>query len=241
MAGAAPGDPNTLILVQSLSQSDGNQTFADTGTLGLSVTPVALAGSGLPSHSTDQAKFGTSSIKFKSDILGTIAGYLSLTNDAAMNVGSGDWTFEHWLYIPSLGGTSNSLEYRFYTDAGLTKWVSVQHNPQSPSPDRTFVYVDDGAGGGTQMFPTVELPSDTWFHNALCNDGGTIRLYLDGVLKFSEAAPASINMSQSSRHEIGWSATAANTLTSYLDDFRFSDICRYPDGTSFTPPTRLSP
>ncbi len=91
---------------------------------------------------------------------------------------------------------------------------------------------------GTNLsFP---LPSRSeWHHIAFVKQGTTHRIYVDGV-------EAHNSLPYGPRSQIA--ASVDNVMyvggfggfrwfDGYIDDFRVTNACRYPDGTTFTPPT----
>lgn len=78
-------------------------------------------------------------------------------------------------------------------------------------------------------------------HIAVVRDGGTYRMYFDGVQVDSQAwasAPANTSL-------IGLfigtdeASTTTRDVAGRIARFKLSDVCRYPSGTTFTPPTRF--
>jgi len=79
----------------------------------------------------------------------------------------------------------------------------------------------------------------------LCRDGGNIRTYLNGVQQ------GAANIGFTSSLNVGGTAYSAavgawgnnsGNFTGYIDDFRFTKgYCRYPNGTTFTPPAAAFP
>jgi hypothetical protein len=96
----------------------------------------------------------------------------------------------------------------------------------------TFLSVTDSAA----------LPTNQWVHLAAVRDFGVLRLYRDGVQR------ASANFADAS----GTRSTASGPLTigainengnfcwsGYIDEVLITTNCRYPGGTTFTPPASI--
>ena len=94
-------------------------------------------------------------------------------------------------------------------------------------------------GGGTDysnnQLSSGSAVSQAWHHGAWTKDSGEFRIYLDGVQVASNTQSVSLGNAAFKvvigSHEPNGSAP----FKGYLDEFRVSSVCRYPDGTSFTP------
>ena len=80
-----------------------------------------------------------------------------------------------------------------------------------------------------------------WQHVAMVRDGNTARFYVDGVQQATDSNLATTDVVRDKFDTIRFAHSYVGNGTSYFsgyyDDIRFSDICRYPDGTTFTPPS----
>ena len=196
---------------------------------------------------TSVKKYGTASVKFDGtdDYL-----YMPVQREDDDFV-ENDFTIEAWVYVTGNGSGSYKNILRTYRNVS--------------SVDRGFyLYVGNGTGGDALkpgMFCSftggdghVESPDsislNTWTHIATVRDGGTIRLYVDGVQKASSICSGAYRYDDSSDYYIGTAGNAAhgtNTpISQYfqgnLDDIRVTNgTCRYPSGTTFTPPTKALP
>jgi hypothetical protein len=180
--------------------------------------------------STSTFKYGTGALKFN----GT-TDYLPTPTKTTFALGSGDFTIEGWINQTAtqnayIAGQADST----FTTAG-SAW---------------FLYVTALAPifgvivGATQSATSQNLtaPTNTWTHIAGVRDGSTIRLYVNGVQSSSAAVSGIIN-SPTSSVSVGRAGDYTGAyFNGYIDDFRFTKgICRYPSGTTFTPPTAAFP
>ena len=174
-------------------------------------------------------KFGTHSGSFN----GSNA-YLTDDSGNSQFYTSGDWTIESWFYLTSASsGQSNQI---FEWSNGSTSKQSVLFGYLDPGNMRYEVY--GGYSGGWSLDGsnlntgnnTINL--NTWQHLALTKQGSTTRLYLDGVQKQSVTTSWSF-YNDTNIVSIGGINHAY--FNGYLDEFRFSHVNRYPDGTTFTP------
>ena len=214
-------DANTKLLLHC-DGTNGSTTFTDSSSSAVSVTANSPA-----QVSTSQSKFGGAS--FVSD--GNSA---SLTfTSSGIAVGTGDFTFDCWVYLNSYAYFSAMLIGTI--NAGKTGWafatgssingLKLSSNLSGSWADNLTVNAGDG------------IPTTTWTHIALEREGGTIRIYKNGNMVKSGTGFGSYNFSGSagiiSKYNDGdWSAA----VDGYLDEIRFSNTARY-GGSNFTAPT----
>ena len=89
------------------------------------------------------------------------------------------------------------------------------------------------------VYPSPSITMDTWHHLAIVLDNSAVRAYLDGTQVASQPTAGdvadwdglpyigAINRDYGNQQSFG----------GYLDWLRVSDVARYPNGTSFTPPS----
>ena len=123
--GYAPSDSNTVFLMQSNSQANGNATFADISSY---TQPLTMKGTGVI-HSTEKAAIGTSSIKFNGANGFTAPIHSGTSPELIM---AGDWTMEYWIWAPNSGGGSRVLGLDT-GNAGGTYQQYTRHKSQSGS------------------------------------------------------------------------------------------------------------
>jgi hypothetical protein len=171
-----------------------------------------------PVHSTTQAKVGTTSL----DLTSTKG---LETPDHADWTPSGDWTLEMWAWIESGTSAWSSV----FTHVGTPTGISIGAHSGS-------IWGDTAKQTGGAYIPNIQVgyTAQTWFHIAYVLDGSTGRLYKDGVQVGTGATSGSIgnctNSIKIGRANIGWTGE----YSGYLDEIRFSHVCRYPNGTTFT-------
>jgi hypothetical protein len=178
--------------------------------------------------STSVKKYGTGSLSFNGsgDTLNTP------TNIPTHALGSGDFTYEGWFYSLDSG---SSLRGMFDTRANATS--------------NGGLLVRENSGGflvdyGTTAIITTTTgrTANTWQHIAVVRNSGTIYLYVNGVSAGSVAN--TINFTDTYLRISGFVDTQASPYGyyGYMDDIRVTlGYCRYPSGTTFTPPTQALP
>jgi hypothetical protein len=161
--------------------------------------------------------------------------YLLTPTKTPFTLGSGDFTIEGWINQTATKNAYIAGQADSTFSVGGSAW---------------FLYVTALAPqfgvivGATQSLTSQNLtaPTNTWTHIAGVRDGNNIRLYVNGVQSSSAAVSGSIN-SPTSSVCIGRAGDyVASYFNGYIDDFRFTKgICRYPSGTTFTPPDAAFP
>jgi hypothetical protein len=163
--------------------------------------------------STAQSKFGGSSGRLNG------SSYLSLTHGT--NFGTGDLTIETWAFGTYSG---DSILCEFRSAVTLVAWATG-----------TSLYVFTPAGNAVRG----TLTANQWQHIAVCRQAGLFRVYVDGTQTATWSDGSSLNTA--GNLYIGRFFDNAVSQDWYFDDYRISTVCRYPDGTAFTPPTAAFP
>jgi hypothetical protein len=176
--------------------------------------------------STSVKKYGTGSI-----YITTTGDELKSANKPQFAFGTGNFTIEFWLYTSSTsyglldidGGTSAGW-WRLFVLSSTMYWQSARNTTNILSTSSTTVQ------------------NNAWHHIAVARYNGTTYLYFDGVSQTSGADTTNYNQSTGNLN-IGYTnAGTGYQLVGYMDDVRItSGYCRYPSGTTFTPPTAALP
>jgi len=179
---------------------------------------------------TAEKKFGTASLQ----CVGTdAADFLSTPNSDDFMFGTGDFTVEYWVY------TTNSGVYQYLM--GQIRADGTDEFFMRLNTDSKVLFMLKGESSAKQCVGTTALSVSTWYHIAGVRDGDNLRLYIDGVLEDTEAFTSQSQERPTVVFEVG--ATPYNSdaggsgFSGYIDEFRISNTCRYPSGTTFTPAT----
>lgn len=207
--GAVTATP--LLLVHS-DDTNGSTTFVDSSSTGATISI-----SGTVTHSTEQAKFGGSSMKFADGAL--------TVSDASYAVGTGDFTIDFWAYRTGNMGTAG-LASGGIIDGAL--------GPQMHTADTTF---SANVWNNTPAAPSITniaVPINTWTHFAFVREGGNSRVATNGV--FSSVVVQNQNAS-STQFAIGarYGNGSFRLNNTYIDEFRFASGAAW--SADFTPPT----
>jgi len=171
--------------------------------------------------STAQSKFGGSSMAFD----GT-GDYLPFTNSLISNFGTGDFTFECWVYkTTSSGGDQVIIDARAANNA--TPWLVAITNA-----NLIYFY------SGTAYTTSSSISLNTWSHIAVSRSSGTLKIFIDGVSGFSGSVTT--NLDKNAGGKIGSDVSGNAVLYGYIDDLRITKgYARYT--ANFTPPTQALP
>lgn len=240
---------NTVLLVSGEEGIDLAQTFTDS-TGRHTVDGTRAIGTSISELSTEQAKFGTQSMKVFDDIGGG--------NDSGFNVADGadfdfttdnpDFTVEFHRYTPNISGTAIATIGQWQIAAGGYSWkISVLTNadPGTSSSITVNVSTDGSTSNLTYTFnglcTLAPIKANTWAHIALVRDGNTARIFVDGTQIETEDWTGLVLHNSTYDFAMG---TAAQTQGSsddvYLDNVRVTKgVARYTE--DFTPPTEAFP
>lgn len=204
-----------LVKLGSTTVTGGTQVAMKAEWANQSATISAAAGKTVtsfnsPVHSTTEFKVGATSL----DLTSTKG--LEIADDPDWAT-TGDSTIEMWVYSSSTPNWSP-----FIVQAGTGGMAIGYFNGD------VRAYVPSAATLVTA------LANNTWFHVALCLDGTTARLYMNGVQMASATGgtqyPDVTGPIALGRAQGGWNGE----YNGYLDEIRISNVCRYLNGTTFT-------
>lgn len=209
------GDPhwNSVVLAMHMD---------DAGLTDLKGHAVTLAGN--TARSSTQSKFGGYSAYF--DGSGDFLYPVNSGPDFAF--GTGDFTVEMWVYLPSLGVTRILYDGRPTSTNGL--YVSTY-----VSATNTIVFFVSSV---SKITGTTALAAMTWYHVALCRSGTSTKLFLNGVQEGATYSDGNNYLGAANRPLIGIDAynSSASAMLGYIDDLRVTKgVARYT--ANFTPPS----
>jgi hypothetical protein len=174
--------------------------------------------------STAQAKFGGSSIAFD----GT-GDWLTFPDSSAMQLGTGDFTIEGWLYLPLLG-TARGIVSKGTSTTGWSVGVNLLNQ-------FTFAYTT------STLTAATALTMGQWVHFAVVRNGsatGNVKIYFNGVLDATSGGAVTDNFNQTSIGYVGADRVGTSPMNGYIDELRITKgYARYT--ANFTPPTAPFP
>ena len=154
------------------------------------------------------------------------ADYLSLASSDDFAYGTGDFTWEMWVYVNSFSGNRYALDHG--SNGGTIS--------NGGSNNTTFKYYNTTTGTGSALhtpgFGT--LSTSTWYHIAAARKNGTTSLYTNGTLTASGSDSHNYGAQVLT---IGRYGSGGNAFNGFISNLR---ICKgHAVYTSnFTPPTR---
>jgi len=209
----ATGTTGTVALLTAQSNRFvDNSTFSNTLTVSGSVSVQPIS----PFLST--ATYSTSLVSGSMYFNGS-TDYLSITNSASLNPGTGNFTLECWFYMPTL--PTNASIYR-----GNANGVELYLDGSNK------LNVGYAGVSGLLTDPTALLPNQ-WYHAAVVRSGSILSLYKNGIAVTS--ATNSTNFVASTANLVGNNA-GVYYFNGYIADLRMV-IGAALYTTNFTPPT----
>jgi hypothetical protein len=169
--------------------------------------------------STTQSKFAPTSVVFD----GT-GDYLTAPSNTAFAYGTGDFTWEAWVYMNTTSGN------QYILDHGLESGTLTYNGG--------LRYYNPTTGIGSALYTTAPtLTAGTWNHIAVARQSGTTRLFLNGTLVASGADSNNFASAAISIAQYGGGGLYYN---GYIQDLRLTKgVARYT--ANFTPPTAPFP
>jgi hypothetical protein len=196
-----------------------------------SPSPKTVTAVGNAQISTAQSKFGGSSIAFD----GT-GDYLSIPDNDAFDLGTGDFTIEGWVNYSSSTTFATALTKGWPTgSAGGAFLVTLVVG--------NLVFYAESGSNSWDIASARSIVSGlqllTWYHIAITRSGNTFRTFSNGVV--AETWTSSLGLfNNSDIVSVGASKTGSNGMNGYIDDLRITKgVARYT--ANFTPPTAQFP
>jgi hypothetical protein len=167
--------------------------------------------------------------------------YLVSPNSPNLQFGTGNFTVECWVNSNvSSGTTYNTAVGNWGTGFSTTGDWSLRTRFNT----NQVAFTLRNSGGWYDLQSSTSVNDGAWHHIAVVRDSSTtIKLFVDGVLKVTQAVSASDIVGSAALLSVGGNATSAGSesaLNGYLDDVRItSGVARYT--TTFTAPTAPFP
>jgi len=178
--------------------------------------------------STTQSKFGGSSMYFD----GT-GDYLYARNNQDLNLGTGDFTCECWVYVTSWSNANPHL-FAKWNDGG--NGYAYKGRILSSGASLRFGTGNNGTLSTEFDFSGANLSLNTWYHIAFTRYGSSLKAFVNGV-QIGSTQTTSNSLSSNSAFLVGAASDGGlDYIFGYIDDLRITKgIARYT--SNFTPPT----
>jgi hypothetical protein len=213
--GALPSDPNfeynTLLLNGDGTNGAQNNTFLDSSTNNFTITR---------NGNTTQGSFSPYGPNWSNYFNGS--SYLTFPNSSSVSMGTGDFTFESWIYGTGLSTADNII-------------FSAGHNGFNIILRTTAIAVGQSFVAYNNIFSTT-INNGTWYNIAIVRQSGTIYCYVNGVSVGSAANTT--DYTQTTGGGIGADEAGGYPAPSktYLSNLRVvKGTALYPNGTTYTP------
>jgi hypothetical protein len=163
------------------------------------------------------------------------------TGDSTYNFGSGEFTLETWLYLPSLPSAYTRIYTCFngvdiYPNSGEAVTIEITNS------NIINCIVNNSSGAGTSV-SSPTLVANTWYHIAFVRYGNTTQFFLNGISQGTASTSGAHYWTSNHRTIIGaWylNGSYSRFLNGYIDDLRITKgLARYTQ--NFTPPTAPLP
>ena len=163
--------------------------------------------------------------------------YVTTPSDADFSLGSGDFTIELWARYTANGGGYKGLVVCDGIGATRGWLLFLQDNTGTLGAPGFAVWI--GATAYSINLGTA-LTVDTWTNIVVVRDGGTLRMYINGVQQGTKAISGTVNdAAQPCAIGTLWGSGVpgyGSGFYGYIDEVRVTKgVCRYPSGTTFTP------
>lgn len=219
-------DEDTKLLIQSETYN-GSAIFTDS-----SPSAHVVTSNYSTTHSTNQAKFGSSSLYSPVQL-----SWISFSDHNDWNFGSGDFTIDFWIY-PTEMGAWDGIAFQGWNGDDIYSYPFWMLYFSQTNLGRLRFY--------TYWNPTITfestsvVPTNTWTHVALVRSGATLMWFINGNLSGTQnIGNANIRNVQSPLYVAygrNLSVHDPESFIGYLEEFRISKgVARWT--SNFTPPT----
>jgi len=156
--------------------TNGSTTFVDSGPNALAVTAVGNA------QISSSSKWGAGALT-----LDGAGDYLEYADNALFEFGSGDFTFESWIYIKgySSGYSGQFKSAIFAKDSSSGRQFSIVLSGTASSFTSVIVELFASNASVTSTTASFTFSLNTWYFLQVVRSGSTVTIYIDGVSRGS--------------------------------------------------------
>jgi hypothetical protein len=172
--------------------------------------------------SISQYKWSPTSMKFDP---ATNSDYLTAIDNPQLQLGTGDFTIDGWVYLSAVGVAYGIISKGTAT-TGWSVNVTVLNKLQ-------FSYTASVLTGATS------LAIGTWYYFAVVRSGsatGNLKIYLSGTADATSGGAVTDNFNQTNTLYVGADRVGTSALNGYLQDVRITKAAR-----TITTPTAAFP
>lgn len=193
----------------------------DTSTSAFDETLKRWTPAGTTALSTTQSYTGGSSLRLRGEVN---PNYISTLNHDDLIFGTGDFTIEYRVRHDHFSANNAGSANQCHISKGLSNWAVLV------ATDGSLIWY----AGAIVATTSIQMTANAWHHIAIARQGGTLRLFIDGVLGASVSN--STNYSGTDALAIGISNPGiSGYMTGYFDELRITKgTALYTE--AFTPP-----
>jgi len=206
-----------LLLETTSTNGQQNNTFLDSSTNNFTITR-----NGTPTQGSVTPYWPNG---YWSNNFNGSSDYLTAPNNAALALGSGDFTVEFWAYLSSTSGAYFAIDSR---NAGADAGFAILFETSSGYNVRVY------RNGAYLLTSSSVVAANTWYHVAFVRSGATSYLYLNGGQVASAADSNTYVEPGTFKIANGWNF--GNPFPGYLSNIRIVKGTAVYTG-AFTPPT----
>lgn len=156
--------------------------------------------------------------------------FLSNASAAVANFGTGDFTWEAWIYAPVWGNIST--QYMIFEAAASSGAFQVYRDGSGAASPNRLAYGSYGASGNT-ILASSSVPVAQWFHLAISRASSSTKCFVNGTLVATISDTTNYSVSG---FNIGSRSDGSNGFPGYISNLRVvKGTAVYT--ANFTPPT----
>jgi hypothetical protein len=220
-----------LLLETTSTNGQQNNTFLDSSTNAFTITR-----NGTPTQGSITPYWPNG--QWSNYFPGGASDYFTIGTQSILNVGTGNFTVECFIFFPGRSTTWSRENLLSPTEATFGSGVLFSLNGSTQGSTGISASV-----AGTTISSTTAISSNTWHHVAAVRSSGVVTIYVDGVSRASGNAAGSI--SNTASYNIGSLRTTDpqynDTFQGYISNFRTTSTAVYSGSTITVPTSPLSP
>lgn len=231
LANANPADSDPYWAnVIFLAGFDNNANNESTGTSALTLV-------GSSSYSSAVVKYGTHSVNLTDS---ANSNYYTMSNDSNFVMGTGDFTIETWIQVPTqftVSGNVAILGFNMNINESTYKPIAFLLSRINSTTYTTSYYDYNAFNSNSGNYMSF---GSNWYHIAVCRAGGVIYLSNNGNVQSKTYSTRSIDSNHVTDVRIKDDGYRENRVGLYFDEFRVTKgVARYT--ANYTPPTAKFP
>lgn len=158
---------------------------------------------------------------------GTTSPYFTIDQNAALALGTGDWTVELWFKTKTINKVSTLIDARS-ADSQAALWLGIH------SSNYVYLYVS----GATRIQSPAYIRQNIWYHIMVTRSSNVTRMFVNG--NYIGQWADTTNYINSGSWYIGQryaSRTTANAAHGYMKDLRVKSVAGATDNNAIAVPT----